>query len=68
MSLTHLLSPLEESLLIIAAPGDEGVFLKEAHGDGEADFGVFVRHMGLCFVLLNPPRVCVCLAAAALSD
>lgn len=34
MSLTHLLSPLEESLLIIGMPGDEGVFLKEAHGMG----------------------------------
>ena len=34
MSLTHLLSPLEESLYITGTPRDEGLFLKEGHGMG----------------------------------
>lgn len=34
MSLTRLLSPLEESLFITRTPGDEGLFLTEDMGWG----------------------------------
>lgn len=58
MSLTWLLSPLEESLFITGTQKDEGLFLKE-------DMGLGGRLWSLCeargpvfcvgFVLLNPP-------------
>lgn len=48
MSLTRL---LEESLFITGTARDEGLFLKQDMG-WEADFRVFVRHVGLCFVLV----------------